>query len=98
MQANIDRDTLKFAFKASNITINGEDKPIAKDPITDPGKRSKRGRPWLIKTSEGYETVDLSALAENDMAQNNAMHKAYQDGDVFNLESLDVIRDRVRNS
>lgn len=39
-----DRDTLKFAFKCSAVTVNGQDRDVYKDPITDPGKKSKRGR------------------------------------------------------
>ncbi len=44
LQVGIDRDTMKFAFKASNAIVNGESRPIAKDPITDPGKKSKTGK------------------------------------------------------
>ncbi len=44
LQANIDRDTAKFAFKASAvIKEDGTMVPIGKDPITDPGKASKKG-------------------------------------------------------
>jgi hypothetical protein len=44
LQRNLDRDTMKFAFKASNAIVNGESIPIAKQPITDPGKMSKKGK------------------------------------------------------
>lgn len=44
LQRDLDRDTMKFAFKASNAIINGESVPIAKNPITDPGKVSKTGK------------------------------------------------------
>ena len=40
----VDRDTFKFAYKCSNITIDGIDYPVSKEPITDPGKNSKSGR------------------------------------------------------
>lgn len=56
MQTDIDRDTCKFAFKASNVTRNGVDIPVAKDPITDPGKRSKMGRLALLKGDKEYYT------------------------------------------
>ena len=49
----IDRDTQKFAMKASAAEINGEWVPVAKDPITDPGKKSKAGR--VILTYENGE-------------------------------------------
>lgn len=41
---SVDRDTLKFAFKCSAICVNGEWHDVWKDPVTDPGKASKRGR------------------------------------------------------
>lgn len=44
LQRHLDRDTMKFAFKASNAIVNGESIPIAKQPITDPGKMSKKGK------------------------------------------------------
>ncbi len=39
-----DRDSQRFAFKCSAIKINDEWRDIWKDPITDPGKVSKRGK------------------------------------------------------
>lgn len=45
----LNRDTQKFAMKASAIKINGMWKEIYKDPKTDSGKRSKKGRVTLYK-------------------------------------------------
>ena len=44
LMQNINRDTCKFAIKASAIKVNGEWRDVYKDPITDPGKKSLRGR------------------------------------------------------
>ena len=49
----VDRDTQKFAMKASAACINGEWVSVVKDPITDPGKRSKAGRVTLWTNSGG---------------------------------------------
>ena len=38
------RDTQKFAMKASYVEIEGEGRDIFKNPVGDPGKRSKAGR------------------------------------------------------
>jgi nicotinamide phosphoribosyltransferase len=43
----VDRDTQKFAMKASSARINGVDVDVQKDPATDPGKKSKAGRVTL---------------------------------------------------
>jgi nicotinamide phosphoribosyltransferase len=45
----VNRDTLKFACKNSWMRVNGEGVNVFKDPITDPGKKSKKGRMTLIE-------------------------------------------------
>jgi nicotinamide phosphoribosyltransferase len=40
----MNRDTYNFAFKCSEITINGEQYPVYKNPITQHDKASKSGR------------------------------------------------------
>lgn len=44
LMQNVSRDTLKFAMKCSAIKVNGEWRDVFKDPITDSGKKSIRGR------------------------------------------------------
>jgi nicotinamide phosphoribosyltransferase len=44
----VHRDTQKFAFKCSCATVDGQDRLVFKDPITDHGKKSKKGRLKLI--------------------------------------------------
>jgi nicotinamide phosphoribosyltransferase len=39
----VNRDTLKFAMKCSAAKVNGEWRDVYKDPVTDKGKKSKRG-------------------------------------------------------
>jgi nicotinamide phosphoribosyltransferase len=55
----MDRDTQKFAMKCSAIVVDGEVRPVRKNPITDPGKNSKSG--VLITTCVdgvwGYSTI-----------------------------------------
>jgi nicotinamide phosphoribosyltransferase len=49
----LDRDTQKFAFKCSAAAVDGEERDVFKQPITDSGKNSKRGRLKLVRTPEG---------------------------------------------
>lgn len=44
LMQKVNRDTYKFAQKTSAMKINGEWIDTVKDPITDPGKKSKGGR------------------------------------------------------
>jgi len=57
----VNRDTLKMAFKCSEIVVNGEAREVFKDPVTDNGKASKKGRLTLQLASdvEGYIEEDL---------------------------------------
>lgn len=48
----LNRDTFKCAFKCAEITVSGEKRNVFKDPITDLGKASKKGRMTLQLASE----------------------------------------------
>jgi len=99
MQTDIDRDTCKFAFKASNVTRNGVDIPIAKDPITDPGKKSKMGRLKLVQNADWeYRTMtsqDIDYGLTPEDGRSNLLRTIYEDGKLFNMESLATIRERL---
>lgn len=63
----VNRDTLKFAQKASAIKVNGVWRDIWKDPITDPGKKSKTGLqddPRFVT----YYTVDEGLVYDESLA------------------------------
>ncbi len=55
----LDRDTLQYAMKASAIKINGVWQDVYKEPVTDTGKNSKRGRLMTVRTSTGIRTVRM---------------------------------------
>lgn len=44
-----DRDEQKYAIKATHVIVNGKGVNIEKDPITDSGKRSKKGYLKLVR-------------------------------------------------
>ncbi|BFZ10793.1 hypothetical protein BsWGS_13832 [Bradybaena similaris] len=52
----MDRDTQKCAFKCSYAIINGKEVNVFKDPITDRGKRSKKGHLTLERQNNGFIT------------------------------------------
>lgn len=83
----VNRDTQKFAMKCSEVTVNGKAIAVYKDPITDPGKTSKKGRLALIKTESGYRTV---ATSTEDLLQ-----VVYENGQLVQDQSLDAIRQRA---
>lgn len=64
----VNRDTQKYAFKCSQVVVNGQPRRVFKDPVSDPGKRSKAGDLDLIFENGQFRTVEnntnerLSAL------------------------------------
>lgn len=58
----VNRDTQRFAYKASEVTVDGVRRPIQKKPVTDPGKASKAGRFDLIRRAGKLETVSGDAV------------------------------------
>jgi len=53
----MDRDTQKCAFKCCEIIVDGKARNVYKDPITDPGKKSKTGRLKLVKQGGAITTL-----------------------------------------
>lgn len=89
LQQKLDRDTQKFAMKASAVCINGQWQDVYKDPITDPGKRSKRGRLALVRDAAGYRTVRRSDTALNELVT------VFRNGQLTRQWQFDEIRARV---
>jgi nicotinamide phosphoribosyltransferase len=90
----IDRDTLRFAYKCSAIVTGGAWREVYKQPVTDSGKMSKRGRLDLILENGNYKTVKLEA-AEQVSAEHSAMRVVYENGELLIDETLDEIRKRA---
>ncbi|USN16206.1 nicotinamide phosphoribosyltransferase [Brevundimonas phage vB_BpoS-Papperlapapp] len=93
MTADLDRDTMKWAMKASEMVIDGERVDIFKDPITDPGKQSKRGRFALVRNEDGeFATINRINDAED---RADLLEPRFLKGDVINATTLAQVRERV---
>lgn len=87
----LDRDTQKFAFKCSSVTVNGAEVDVFKQPITDPGKNSKKGR-LTLEIRDGIHTT----VEENKGSpENDLLITVYENGRITKEYSLDEIRDRA---
>ncbi len=83
------RDTGKFAFKCSQVVIDGEPRDVNKSPVDAPWKASKLGRLALIGDPErGYRTVPGPHPED-------LLETVFQDGRVLRRERFDVIRERA---
>jgi nicotinamide phosphoribosyltransferase len=92
----IDRDTMKFAYKCSAIVRDGNLVDVYKEPITDKGKNSKRGRLDLITDQNGdYKTVQLDTI-EQIAAAGSLLKTVFENGTVLADDDLDAIRQRAR--
>ncbi|RRD39729.1 nicotinate phosphoribosyltransferase [Leptotrichia sp. OH3620_COT-345] len=91
--SHINRDTHKFAMKCSCIKIGDKITDVYKNPITDRGKVSKKGRLDLIKTESGnYTTVNISHLKENKYHKNSVLELVYENGILKKDYTLDEVR------
>lgn len=86
----VNRDTCKFAMKCSAVSINGDWCDVLKDPVTDPGKRSKAGRLLLTHEPDGYHT----RKGDPDTGW-NLMVPVFRDGELLVEHSLEEIRVRA---
>ena len=86
----VNRDDQKFAMKCSAACINGKWVNVYKDPITDAGKRSKKGVLKLVKTEGHYETVrDDDPDYRN---HENLLKTVFLDGEIVKYQSWDDVR------
>jgi nicotinamide phosphoribosyltransferase len=94
----VNRDSLKYAMKASAICIDGKWHSVYKDPITDTGKRSKRG---VLGVDSDFSVYDVNEeVRKKDYYKRSNKLKAYydrgQDGLGVFTEHFDTIRERAK--
>ena len=81
----VGRDDFRFAMKASAICVDGEWRDVYKDPITDSGKRSKRGR---LALSCDFETVRVEELE----GREDLLKPIFKNGKLLKDYSFDEVR------
>ncbi len=91
------RDTFGHAFKSTSVTIDGVEKAIFKDPVTDTGhmKRSLRGRVAVVREQGELRAVD--GLGSGDLIPGDELRVVFRDGQLLHVETLDEIRLRLLN-
>ena len=89
----VDRDTQRFAYKASAGLIDGEYRGIYKDPVTDPGKRSKDGVLDLVQ--EGGRMVTKAYRTFDTDFPGSLLRTVYRDGELLVRDTLEEVRGRA---
>lgn len=89
----ITRDTFGFAMKATNVTIDGQDQPIFKDPVTDSGtKKSAKGLISVVVGEDGeYRLLD-ECDRHDVQAEYNKMALVYRNGKLLVDHKFNDIR------
>ena len=87
----LNRDTQKFAFKCSSITVNGEDREVFKDPVEGHDKASKRGRLALHRVNGKWKT----SRTGNGDVPGDELRVVFRDGEVLARDTVKDVRERV---
>jgi len=93
----VDRDTQQFALKCSAALVNGSWRDVYKDPVTDPGKTSKRGCLTLLRQPDtgAFRTVRTDEAAAAGPGWEDALETVWQDGTFLKRHSFTEIRERA---
>lgn len=93
--ANMTRDTHKFAFKCSAKERDGVWQDIYKDPDTDPGKASYRGRVGTYLMDGQVRTLRLDQIerpAHQLPELVDLMEDVYYNGELLRFQTFDEVR------
>ena len=90
----LDRDTFAYAMKACAAEIDGKWIDVYKDPVTDKGKVSKRGRLETI-FDEGRKDYLTVREGTPRAGYKDAMRTVFENGKLLVDEDLDTIRARA---
>ncbi|MGL5353527.1 MAG: nicotinate phosphoribosyltransferase [Clostridium sp.] len=88
------RDTFGFALKATHAVINGEERFIFKDPITDSGnfKKSQKGMCYVYKDGEDILYKDELTIKEQEDLGHNLLETVFSNGNLIKDYALSEIR------
>ncbi len=90
----LDRDTFKMAIKCSSVIVDGEEREVSKNPITDLGKKSKTGKLDLVVDQNfNLKTVNRQDFYCNGNA--SIMRTIFENGEILINEDFETIRNRV---
>lgn len=90
----VNRDTQRFAMKCSEIVVDGKPRSVSKNPITDPGKKSKAGRLALVqmKVNGPLETLPEDYLNNK---ESNLLKLVFKDGKLVGRTTFAEVRKRA---
>lgn len=91
--SSINRDTHKFALKCSAIMVDDKIRDVYKNPITDRGKISKKGRLDLIIENNEFKTINISDYPLNKYHENSILETVFENGKLLKEYSFSEVRE-----
>ena len=94
----VNRDTQEFAMKCSSAEINGVWVDVQKDPSTDSGKRSKKGRVTLWTSGGEFQSAVAQPKGWTDKGIEwvEALEVVYRDGKLIQEITFEEVRANAR--
>lgn len=90
----LNRDTQRFAFKCSSVTVNGQERDVFKQPITDTGKKSKAGRLKLVLDDR---TGVLTTVPSSD-PRPDQLQTVFRNGELLIDQTFEQVRQRAADT
>ncbi len=95
----LNRDTMKFAFKCSNVVVNDESREVYKSPVTDAVKVSKKGRLKLVNLLAPLEgEIGLPVTVSEDDNGKDLLETVFENGLVTKEYDFEEVRANADNS
>ncbi|XP_048587754.1 nicotinamide phosphoribosyltransferase [Nematostella vectensis] len=97
----MDRDTQKFAYKCSYAVVNGKGVNVFKQPITDLGKKSKKGLLSLELDDQGNYCTVQEGKGDPDkdllvtVFENGKLMKEYTFDEVRKIAEIPIVRQKA---
>lgn len=90
------RDTMKWAMKCSAAKIDGIWHDVYKDPVTDAGKRSKKGQLGL-EIMHGLGSISYRTLDPKYIHQEDLLKPVFVNGTIVKTTTFEEVRERSNN-
>lgn len=95
------RDTFGFAMKATSVTVNGEEREIFKNPITDSGvKKSLKGKCVVLKNDNNELRVvdEINTSSIERYSKSDMLKTIFKDGKLLKDFTFEEVKKNMENS
>lgn len=91
----LNRDTQRFAFKCSSVTVGNKERDVFKQPVTDTGKASKAGRMKLVYDERGQGNTLITVSVDD--PRPDQLRVVFRNGDLLVDQTFGQVRQASAN-